>query len=106
MTEGWRQDDSALVRDFSFRDFDAALSFLDDVVRHAVDYGRRPDVRLSWNRVRLTVRNYNHAGVTDAELRLAAKVNEVIDELNGRAETNAPELVVEGDALFAKGAPA
>jgi pterin-4a-carbinolamine dehydratase len=72
------------------------------VVRHAVDYGRHPDAAVSWNRVRLTVRNMNHAGVTDAEVRLAAKVNAVIEEKLGPPKAPVPELVVEGDTLVAR----
>jgi pterin-4a-carbinolamine dehydratase len=34
---------------------------------------------LDFNRVRLTITNPNHAGLTEAELRLAEKVNAVID---------------------------
>jgi hypothetical protein len=34
---------------------------------------------LDFNRVRLTVANPRHAGITPAELRLVAKVDELID---------------------------
>jgi hypothetical protein len=34
---------------------------------------------LSYNRVRLTIGNPHHAGLTAAEIRLAEKVNAVID---------------------------
>jgi pterin-4a-carbinolamine dehydratase len=34
---------------------------------------------LDFNRVRLTITNPHHAGITQAELRLAEKVNRVID---------------------------
>jgi 4a-hydroxytetrahydrobiopterin dehydratase len=100
--EGWTEKGSALVREFSFRDFDAAVAFMDRVVRRADDFGRRPDVAVSWNRVRLTVRNMNHAGVTLAELRLASKVNQVIAEELGLQPPALPELVVEGDILVAR----
>ena len=47
----------------------------------ANDYGRRPDMCISeFNRVRLSVSNLHHAGFTPAEMRLAAKVNEVIED--------------------------
>jgi 4a-hydroxytetrahydrobiopterin dehydratase len=103
LIEGWTLEGNALVREFSFRDFGAAIAFLDEVVRKADDFGRRPDVRLSWNRVRLIVRNLNHAGLTDAELRLAAKVNAAVAEQLGPAPPPVPELAIEGDVLVAKG---
>jgi pterin-4a-carbinolamine dehydratase len=81
MTErGWRRTPTALVRELSFRDNDEALRFVDHVAALAVDYHRRPDIRVSGNRVRLVVANLHHAGVTLAELRLAGKVDAVLAE--------------------------
>jgi 4a-hydroxytetrahydrobiopterin dehydratase len=77
---GWRLVGESLVRELSFRDFDQALAFLERVATAAEDHLRRPDMCiLDFNRVRLTITNPNHAGVTQAELRLAEKVNAVID---------------------------
>jgi hypothetical protein len=42
---------------------------------------RRPDICIfGFNRVRLTVANPHHAGLTEAELRLARKVDAVLTE--------------------------
>jgi pterin-4a-carbinolamine dehydratase len=76
----WRQEDGALVRDLRFRDFDAAFRFVGLVARGAVDYQRRPDMTISeFNHVRLSISNLNHAGITHAELRLAAKVDAIVE---------------------------
>jgi 4a-hydroxytetrahydrobiopterin dehydratase len=78
-TRGWRRSGDALVRELSFRDFSAALKFVDTVGTEAVDYLRRPDLAISnFNQVRVTIANPHHAGLTAAELRLAAKVDAVI----------------------------
>jgi 4a-hydroxytetrahydrobiopterin dehydratase len=79
MTDAWRRRGDALIRDFRFRDFPAALAFVDLVGTEAVDYQRRPDLAISdFNRVRVTVANPNHAGLTAGELRLAARVDAVV----------------------------
>ncbi len=76
---GWRHADQSLVRDFHFRDFDQAIAFVEKV-SGAEDHLRRPDMCiLDFNHVRLKIENPKHAGVTPAEVRLAAKVNEVIE---------------------------
>lgn len=75
----WKHDDDKLVRELSFRDFDEAWEFLEHTVRNTKDYERRPDMYISLGHVRLTIRNPHHVGITLAELRLAAKVNRVID---------------------------
>ncbi|MCW3020687.1 MAG: 4a-hydroxytetrahydrobiopterin dehydratase [Conexibacter sp.] len=75
----WRQEDGALVRDLRFRDFDSAFRFVGSIARGCVDYLRRPDMTISeFNHVRLSISNPHHAGITNAELRLAAKVDAVV----------------------------
>jgi 4a-hydroxytetrahydrobiopterin dehydratase len=78
--QGWRRAGESLVRELSFRDFDEAIAFLQRVAACAEDHLRRPDMCiLDFNRVRLTITNPHHAGVTEAELRLAQKVDQVIE---------------------------
>jgi pterin-4a-carbinolamine dehydratase len=75
----WRQENNALIRELHLRDFDEALGFVERMAAHAVDYGRRPDVSIEAGRVRLSIPNRHNAGITEAERRLAAKVDAVID---------------------------
>ena len=83
---GWRRAGESLVRELAFRDFDQAISFLQRVAACAEDHLRRPDMCiLDFNRVRLTITNPHHAGITQAEMRLARKVNEVIESPRVRA---------------------
>ncbi|HWD76672.1 MAG TPA: 4a-hydroxytetrahydrobiopterin dehydratase [Solirubrobacteraceae bacterium] len=78
---GWRPADQALVRDFSFRDFDQAFAFATRIAEGAVDFLRRPDICVfDFNRVRLVIANPTRAGLTDAELRLARKVDALVAE--------------------------
>jgi 4a-hydroxytetrahydrobiopterin dehydratase len=77
---GWHRRGQSLVRELEFRDFSEALAFLERVAGCAEDYLRRPDMCiLRFNRVRLTITNPNRAGITAAELRLAEKVDAVIE---------------------------
>ncbi|MEA2141196.1 MAG: 4a-hydroxytetrahydrobiopterin dehydratase [Solirubrobacteraceae bacterium] len=77
---GWRRSGQALIRELAFRDFEEAMTFVERVATAAEDHLRRPDMCiLDFNRVRLTVANPRHAGITPAELRLVAKVNALID---------------------------
>jgi pterin-4a-carbinolamine dehydratase len=96
---GWRQAGQALVRDFSFRDFDQAFAFATRIAEEAVDFLRRPDISVfGFNRVRLRIANPHRAGLTEAELRLARKVDALLAEDaasqgaaadgSGRAESN------------------
>lgn len=77
----WTWQGDTLVRHFRFRDFDDGMRFLEEIGRRAEDHKRHPDMSISSNLVTLKIANPHHAGITMAELRLAAKVNAVIDEL-------------------------
>ena len=77
---GWRRLGQSLVRELMFRDFDEAIAFVNRVAVAAEDHLRRPDMcLLDFSRVRLTITNPHHSELTQAELRLAQKVNAIID---------------------------
>jgi pterin-4a-carbinolamine dehydratase len=83
----WRRQGDTLVRERALRDFGEALAFLDRIGQAVEDYGRHPDIAIiGGNRVRVIVSNANGAGLTDAELRLVAKVDEVADAPISRPE--------------------
>ena len=87
---GWRVEGEALVRELKLRDFERALRLIDRVAELANDYGRRPDMCVSeFNRVRLSIANLHHAGLTQAEMRLAGKVSAVIDSYPPEARADA-----------------
>jgi pterin-4a-carbinolamine dehydratase len=79
---GWKQQGEALVRDIMTRDFDEAFRLVGRIAAAAEDHFRRPDMCISeFNRVRITIVNPHHAGITEAETRLAAKVDAVVGDL-------------------------
>jgi 4a-hydroxytetrahydrobiopterin dehydratase len=75
----WRREGETLIRDFSFRDFETAMGFLERIAPKAEDWHRHPDVQLSRGHLRLSIANPHRAGITLAELRLAAKVNAAVN---------------------------
>src|SRR4051794_4680578 len=78
---GWRWKGDTLVRELQFRDFADGIGFIEEVGNRAEDYSRRPDMSISGGRVQLEIANPHNAGITLAELRLAAKVNTVVEQL-------------------------
>jgi 4a-hydroxytetrahydrobiopterin dehydratase len=76
----WRRSGQSLVREFAFRDFDQAIAFVQQLGNVAEDHLRRPNMCIvDFNHVLLTITNPRHAGITPAELRLAAKVDAFVD---------------------------
>jgi pterin-4a-carbinolamine dehydratase len=79
---GWhRPDPNSLVRELRFRDFPDAFSFVQSLAARAVYYNSRPGFAVyEISRVRLTIQNVHHAGLTLGEVRLLEMVEAVIDE--------------------------
>jgi pterin-4a-carbinolamine dehydratase len=76
----WHVEHGALVRELKFRDYEEAKEFADYVAEHVDDYHRHPDLAITLNRLRVVIANLHHAGITEAEERLAAKVDAALAE--------------------------
>jgi len=77
MSDEWQDDGGALVGDFAFADFGAALAFVNAVGALAEDHGHHPDILLhGWRHVRLTLATHDAGGtVTAADHALAASID-------------------------------
>ena len=72
----WRREGEALVRDWRFSDFAAAISFVERVAELAEAANHHPDILVhGWNKVRLTLSTHSEGGVTAADLALAERLD-------------------------------
>jgi len=72
----WREEGTALVRDFTFPDFAAAMAFVNQVAEMAEGANHHPDILLhGWNNVRLTLSTHSAGAVTQADRDLAAGID-------------------------------
>jgi 4a-hydroxytetrahydrobiopterin dehydratase len=71
--EGWRaaQDRDAIVKEFRFKDFNAAFAFMTRVALHAERYDHHPEWLNVYNRVDVTLATHDSSGVTDKDVALA-----------------------------------
>lgn len=75
LAEGWRQEGSAIVREFECGDFVGSVRFVDSLVEPAEDMAHHPDVAISWSTVTVTVSTHSEGGLTAADFELAAKID-------------------------------
>ncbi len=75
--EGWREVDGALEREFRFRDFAEALAFVNRVGELAERENHHPDIAIHWNRVTLRWWTHTKNAITERDVELAQKTNEV-----------------------------
>jgi 4a-hydroxytetrahydrobiopterin dehydratase len=74
----WREEGQALVRDFEFSNFAAAMAFVNRVADVAEEANHHPDILVhGWNKVRLTVSTHSEGRITDADHALAGRIDEL-----------------------------
>jgi 4a-hydroxytetrahydrobiopterin dehydratase len=72
--EGWRAiDDHHLTKSYKFKDFAAALAFVDRVGAMAEDQWHHPDIYLAWGAVRIDIWTHKIDGLTESDFVFAAK---------------------------------
>jgi 4a-hydroxytetrahydrobiopterin dehydratase len=77
--DGWvlDEDDNALVRGFTFKDFSEAFAFLTRVALHAEKVDHHPEFTNVWNRVDFRLTSHNAGGVTDRDIKLAEAIDAI-----------------------------
>jgi len=71
---GWQIESGELVRTFEFKDFAAALRFVNRVGELAEKAGHHPDIDIRYNRVRLALVSHDAGGLTGKDFDLATQV--------------------------------
>jgi len=79
-TPDWILADGKLVREWRFKDFVAAMEFVNQVAALAEEAGHHPDIDIRYNRVRLGLVTHDAGGITARDAAMAGKLSE---ELSG-----------------------
>ena len=75
---GWTDVDGALEREFRFADFAEALAFVNRVAELAEGENHHPDIAIHWNRVTLRWWTHTAVAITDRDVEMAARTNELV----------------------------
>jgi len=76
--EGWSEQDAALVREFEFETFPAAVAFVDRLAGLAESKNHHPDIDIRYRRVTVRWSTHSAGGVTDRDRDLAAATLELV----------------------------
>jgi 4a-hydroxytetrahydrobiopterin dehydratase len=76
---GWKIEDGAIVRTFQFKDFRAALHFVNRVGELAEEAGHHPDIDIRYNRVRLSLTTHDAGGLTEMDFALAGQAEKLAE---------------------------
>ncbi len=75
--DGWQELEGALQREFRFKDFAQAIDFVNRVAEVAEEAHHHPDIAVHWNRVTLCLWTHTAGAVTDRDVELAARMNDL-----------------------------
>jgi 4a-hydroxytetrahydrobiopterin dehydratase len=70
---GWKKSRATISRTFGFKDFPAAIKFVNKVAALAEKEWHHPDVDIRWNKVTLTLTTHDQGGLTERDFNLASK---------------------------------
>ena len=70
----WRREGAEIARDWRFKDFAEAISFVNRVADRAEEANHHPDILVhGWNHVRLTLSTHSAGGLTAADFDMAER---------------------------------
>jgi 4a-hydroxytetrahydrobiopterin dehydratase len=73
LVPNWQLQDGQIVRTYQFKDFPAAIKFVDAVARIAEQAWHHPDIDIRWNKVTLALTTHDAGGLTKKDFALAKK---------------------------------
>ena len=74
----WKKKASTISRVFEFKDFPAAIKFVNRVAGPAEKANHHPDIDIRWNKVTLALTTHDEGGLTEKDFALAAKFDALV----------------------------
>ncbi|NUU25163.1 MAG: 4a-hydroxytetrahydrobiopterin dehydratase [Streptomycetaceae bacterium] len=75
--DGWEGDTDLLRRTVKAPDFPTAILIVDAIAVAAEDMNHHPDIDIRWRTLHLALTTHDKGGVTDLDLTLAARIDEI-----------------------------
>jgi 4a-hydroxytetrahydrobiopterin dehydratase len=73
-------DEPAITATYELTDFVAAMDFVNQVGHEAELMNHHPDIDIRWNKVTLVLSTHSEGGLTQNDIELAHRINEVVGE--------------------------
>jgi 4a-hydroxytetrahydrobiopterin dehydratase len=73
----WKKRGAVITRTYQFKDFPAAIKFVNAVAKLAEKAWHHPDIDIRWNKVTLTLTTHDQGGLTEKDFALAARFDRI-----------------------------
>jgi 4a-hydroxytetrahydrobiopterin dehydratase len=71
---GWELTGVDIVKEYKFKDFVAAIAFVNQLADRAEAANHHPDIDIRWNKVRLALSTHSEGGLTKNDFALATEI--------------------------------
>ncbi len=72
---GWERNGSVIARTYEFKDFPAAMKFVNAAAVAAEEAWHHPDIDIRWNKVTLVLTTHDAGGLTEKDFSLAKQLD-------------------------------
>ena len=72
----WKKKGNTIARTFQFKDFPAAIKFVNGIAKLAEKAWHHPDIDIRWNKVTLTLTTHDAGGLTEKDFNLAKQFDQ------------------------------
>lgn len=77
--KNWIYVNNSISKEFHFKDFIEAMSFVNTLALEAEKMDHHPDILIyGWNKVKINISTHSAGGVTEKDFQLAQKIEERI----------------------------
>lgn len=74
---GWKRNGNTIERNLQFGNFVQAMDFVNQIAEAAEAVNHHPDLHISYNKVTLVLVSHDSGGITQRDVRMAGKINEI-----------------------------
>jgi 4a-hydroxytetrahydrobiopterin dehydratase len=78
VTDGWDEQDGALVRIFEFESFPAAIAFVDRVAKAAEAANHHPDIDIRYRKVTVRWTTHSAGGITENDREMSERTSTLV----------------------------
>ncbi|MCX6846874.1 MAG: 4a-hydroxytetrahydrobiopterin dehydratase [Verrucomicrobia bacterium] len=75
----WELEKKAITRTIEFEEFNEAIDFVNDLAEIAEEAQHHPDIIIRHTRVRLLLTSHDVGGVTQLDIELAQRIDNLVD---------------------------
>jgi 4a-hydroxytetrahydrobiopterin dehydratase len=73
----WKIESSQLQTSRTFKDFIAAIEFVNKLVKPAESAGHHPDIEISYNKVKISLTTHDAGGLTQKDFDVAKLISQI-----------------------------